>query len=36
MALSEVQQRGIYVKVAAVLMCALLAYGGLSLFGVIR
>ena len=36
MAMSEVKQREAYVKVAAVLMVALVAYGALALFGVIR
>jgi hypothetical protein len=36
MAMSEAQQREVYVKVAAVLMVALVTYGALALFGVIR
>jgi hypothetical protein len=36
MAVNEAQQRELFVKVAGVLMVCLLAYGALSLAGVIR
>jgi hypothetical protein len=36
MAMSEAQQREVYVKVAAVLMVVLVAYGALALVGVVR
>jgi hypothetical protein len=36
MAVNEAQQREIYVKVCGVLMVCLLAYGALSLAGVVR
>jgi hypothetical protein len=36
MAVDEVQQRAVYVKVAAVLMVCLVGYGALQLMGIVR
>ena len=36
MALSEVQQRDIFVKIVFVMLVCLLAYGVLSLMGIVR